>query len=130
VASSSDAAVALQTGTEFETARASGNWPAAWALLSTYSRGLIGTLSDFQLEETACNDAGGSTHLIHPPTQNPAFLSAAYLGGVYADVARTSDITRAWLVVVHHPNFNAVSAATITLVVAPIGNDWIVWIGH
>ncbi len=129
-ASNADVAAALQTAKKFEAARASGDWPTAWALLSAYSKGLIGTESAFQGEESAYNAAGGSTYRIDPPTQNPDLLSATYLGDVYTDVAANADISRAWIVVVQHPNFPAASAATTTLVVASIGNSWAVWIGH
>jgi hypothetical protein len=129
-ASNADPATALAAATRFEAARASGNWPVAWALLSTYSKGLIGTISDFEREETAYNDSAGSTHRIYPPTQDPQFLSVDYLGDVYTDIAAKADISRAWLIVVQHPDMHAASAATITLVVAPIGSNWVVWIGH
>ena len=125
-----DAALALDAATTFEAARASGTWPVAWALLSPYSQGLIGTIADFGRTETAYNASGGSRYGIDPPTQNPDLLSAAFLGDVYSDVVAKADSSRAWIVVVEHPDMHAVSAATTTLVLAPNGNTWRVWIGH
>jgi hypothetical protein len=129
-ASDADAGLALDAATRFERARASGAWPVAWALLSTYSQGLIGTIDDFARIETAYNGSGGARYVIDHPTQNPDLLSAAYLGDVYADVVASADITRAWIVVVEHPDVQAASAATTALVLAPVGSEWSVWIGH
>jgi len=125
-----DAALALDAATSFETARASGTWPVAWALLSPSSQGLIGTIADFERTEMAYNASGGSRYVIDLPTQNPDLLSAAFLGNVYSDVVAEAEISRAWIVVVEHPDIQAVSAATTTLVLAPNDNAWSVWVGH
>ena len=45
VPSSDDSATARSVASQYETARASGDWQTAWSMLSTYSQSLIGSLA-------------------------------------------------------------------------------------
>lgn len=127
---SADAAAALAAATAFETARAAGQWQAAWSLLSDFSRSQIGSVANFQHLETAYNDSGGSVFTVNQPTQDPSLLSPELLGEPYDDVKARADIGRGWLVFVAHPNVEGASAGSTGLLVAPIGDRWVVWIAH
>lgn len=128
--SAEDEVAAFDVATRFETARASGQWNMAWNLLAPYAQLQIGTVAAFAGDETSYNAGGGSIFDLQGPTQNPDLLSHDWLGSVYDDIAVHGDVARAWVVVVRHPDVNAASAATTTLVVAPVGSAWLVWIGH
>lgn len=129
-ASSDDAATARLVATQFETARASGDWATAWSMLAPYSQAVIGSLAAFEELERAYNAAGGSTFTIQDPTRDPDLLNPEFLGQAYLDAAATADMDRAWLVFVDHPKVRGASAASIGLLVAPIDGRWSVWIAH
>lgn len=128
--SSDDAATARLVATQFETARASGDWATAWSMLAPYSQAVIGSLAAFGELEGAYNVAGGSDFTIQEPTRDPDLLSPEFLGQVYLDAAAKADMDRAWLVFVDHPKVRGASAASIGLLVAPIDEHWYVWIAH
>jgi hypothetical protein len=128
--SSDDSATARSVASQYETARASGDWQTAWSMLSAYSQSVIGSLAKYEQLEKAYNASGGTTFKLQDPTQNPDFLAPAFLGQAYVDVQAKADISRAWLVFVEHPNVRGASAATIGLLIAPIDEHWYVWIAH
>lgn len=125
-----DRETARSIAEQYETARADGNWQAAWALLAPYSRQSIGQISDFIAAQTAYNDAGGAVFEIAEPTQDPDLLNAQFLGEPYRDVERNAVVARAYLVFINHPNVRGASAASTALVVAPADGKWMVWIAR
>ena len=127
---SGDAAPVAATALAYETARASGDWQQAWSLLSDYSRSQAGSLATYEPGQAAYNAAGGVSFTMMPPTKDPDLLGPAYLGEVYADVVAHADVTRGWLVSVLHPKVNGASAGSEVLLVAPVGDRWVVWIAH
>lgn len=126
-----DSATARAIATEYETARASGNWERAWSMLSAASQRLFGSLAKYEELERAYNAAGGTTFEVGDPTQDPELLRPEFLGReTYLDVQSKADLKRAWLVFVNHPKVKGASAASTGLLVAPIGDHWYVWIVH
>ncbi|MFI5042488.1 MAG: WD40/YVTN/BNR-like repeat-containing protein, partial [Acidimicrobiales bacterium] len=125
-----DSATARSVASQYETARASGDWQTAWSMLSAYSQSVIGSFAKYVQRETAYNASGGTTFEIQDPTQSPDLLAPAFLGQAYVDVQTTADISRAWLVFVEHPNVRGASAATTGLLIARIDEHWYVWISH
>lgn len=125
-----DAKTARAVATRYESARASGDWPTAWSMLSDYSKSTIGSLARYEQIEQAYNASGGSTFEIGDPTQDPDLLDPSFLGDAYLDARATADIRRAWLVFVAHPEVRGASAGAVGLLIAPIGDRWYVWIAH
>ncbi len=124
------AETARATALAYETDRAGGNWEAAWTLLAPYSQHIIGSLAEFQKLEQAYNKDGGSIFKLADPTRDEGLFSQDFLGDAYVDVRDTGDINRAWLVFVDHPNVRGASASQVGLLVAPVGEQWLVWIAH
>lgn len=125
-----DSVTALSTARRYETARAAGSWQTAWSLLSTYSQSMTGSLAHYEQLEKAYNQSGGTRFQLQDPTQDPALLSAEFLGQAYVDARSNADIVRAWLVFVKHPDVRGASAGTTGLLLAPIDDRWYVWIAH
>lgn len=121
---------ARSIATQYETARASGDFKTAWSMLSTFSQSVIGSLAKYEQLEKAYNASGGTTFQIQDPTQNPDLLAPEFLGQAYLDAQAKADISRAWLVFVDHPKVRGASAGSIGLLVAPISGHWYVWIAH
>lgn len=116
---------------EYETARAGGDWQAAWALLSPFSQRMIGSISDFEAIQDAYNQSGGSTFELAEPSRDPDLLSEAFLGEPYRDMLTTADPSRAHLVFINHPDVAGASAASTAIIVAPVeGQGWMVWIAR
>jgi hypothetical protein len=129
--SQEDLAMARALAAEYETARAGGDWGAAWLLLSPFSQGMIGSISEFEAMQNAYNRSGGSIFELADPSQDPDLLSEAFLGEPYRDVAATADPSRAYLVFINHPDVDGASAASTAVIVAPVaGQDWMVWIAR
>lgn len=62
-----------------------------------------------------------------------AATQARVAGDPGEDLARRDLLaraSRAWLVFVDHPNVRGAGAASVVLLVAPIGDRWFVWIAH
>lgn len=127
---SPDAAAALAAAEAYEAARAAGHWSTAWAMLSGYSQAQVGSLAAYEANETAYNRSGGTLYTIEPPTRNSDLLGVAFLGQAYTDAAAHVQIGRAWLVAVDHPDVAAASAGSVSLLLAPEGDQWLVWIAH
>ncbi len=127
---SDDAPSAAAIALVYESARADGSWPQAWALLSDYSRVQAGSLVAYEQDEAAYNLAGGSRFIMQPPTQDPDFLGPAFLGQAYLDAQAHGDGSRAWLVFVVHPDVQTASAGTTGLLIVPVDGRWLVWIAH
>ena len=126
-----DATTALDLATRFETARAAGQWVAAWNLLGGSTRTSFGTPEAFEDAEAASNAAGGSSFSIEDPTQDPERIEMT-LGASRARIVEDgADMTRGWLMTVSHPQVRGASAASEGLFVAPlIAGGWRVWIVH
>lgn len=122
--------MALSVATQYESARAGGDWQTAWGLLSDFSRASIGSLAAYKSLESAYNRDGGANFKLQEPTQNPDLLGSAFLGQPYIDAQAHADITRAWLVFTDHPDIRGASAGSVGLLVAPIEDRWYVWIAH
>lgn len=124
-----DAAAAVAKA--FEEARAGGDWPSAWELLSPYSQIQIGGLAAFAETEAAYNTEGGSTFELGRPTWDPAFLDPAYLGDPGSDARQHADFGRALLVFVNHPAMRGASQASRAYLLAPVSADtWLVWVAR
>jgi len=126
----SDPELVARAASAFETARAAGRWEEAWAALSPFSQAQFGSLSDFADAQESFNNAGGRVFLISDPTQDPELLSAAYLGQPFVDVQRTAGLGRAFLVFVQHPQVRGASAGANALIVAPLNDQWKVWVAR
>lgn len=128
--SSDDSTTARSVATQYETARASGDWQTAWSMLSAFSQSVIGSLAKYEQLEKAYNASGGTTFEIQAPTQNPDLLAPEFLGQPYLDALAKADISRAWLVYISHPKVRGASAGAEGVLLAPIGDQWYVWIAH
>ena len=128
--SSDDSGTARSVVTQYETARASGDFKTAWSMLSAFSQSVIGSLAKYEQLERAYNNSGGTIFEIQAPTQNPDLLAPEFLGLPYLDAQAKADISRAWLVYVSHPKVRGASAGAEGLLLAPIGDHWYVWIAH
>lgn len=116
-----------------DAARTVPNWEVAWAFLAPFSQQRIGSLADFIAEETAYNDAGGTTYEVSQAITGPFDETiAGYLGSeILADMAR-SGVTpdRTYLVYVTHPNVGTASTATRAYLIGRVGDVWRIWIAH
>ncbi len=122
-----DSEIALAMATELEMARAAGEWPHAWALLSDDTRAQVGSLADFAAAELAYNDAGGRVFSIQPPTQDPDVIANL----VSPAIVREIQAGRGFLIFVDHPNVRGASAGSEGLFIAPlVSGDWAIWIVH
>jgi len=125
-----DRVEAMRIATTFETARAGGDWPEAWPLLSPFSQKRFGTMDGFGRAAAADNADGATTFVIADPTRDGNFLDPAFLGDdLFFDLKGNARIERAWLMAVRHPDVIGSSAGTENLVVAPLADGtWRVWI--
>ena len=126
-----DLADAKRVATSYETARAGGEWQAAWQLLSSFSQKKIGSIDAFIRDQTAYNTAGGSTFVVTGPTRNGGLISPAFLGtDLFFDLKGNADIERALFVGVIHPDARGASAGSEDLVAARLreSGDWRVWV--
>ncbi len=127
---SADAATALDVATRYETARARGQWPDAWALLSAQSQAQVGSEPAFMANEAAYNASGGTVFSIQAPTQDPD-LEANFLGAMAQEIAAVADANRGYLIFIQHPDVQAASAGTTGLFIAPlISGEWRIWLVH
>jgi len=125
-----DRVEATRIATAFETARAAGAWPEAWAVLSPFSQKRFGSLSAFGGTEAADNAAGAADFVIGDPSRDPDLLDPAFLGeALFFDLKGNAQLERAWLVGVRYPGVTGASAGSEDLVVAPLADGtWRVWI--
>jgi hypothetical protein len=96
--------------------------------LSPYARDSFGTIEAFQVAQAAYKEAGGKLAEAGDPTRDPAALSAVQSSDAFSDVQRTADGTRAYLVVVDHPNLLDATAARTRLIISPVDGQWMIWI--
>ena len=125
-----DLVEAKRVSAAFETARAGGDWQAAWQLLSSFSQAKIGSIDAFIHAETAFNLQGGSTFVVADPSKDRDLLAPGFLGGdLFGNLKGNGQIERAWFVGVAHPDVSGASAGSEDLVVAPlIDGTWRVWV--
>ena len=125
-----DAAMALEVASSYETALSAGDWSTAWALLSQQSQATVGSLGAFETLALAYNAQGGMAFELQEPTQDTA-LVANFLGASQAAIASVADVSRGYLVFAQHPNVQAASAGTTGLYIAPLrAGDWRIWLVH
>ncbi len=84
----------MDLATRFETARAGGEWTEAWALLSTQSQQVFGTLAGFEASESAYNASGGTVFMVEQPTNEGASYGSE---GLYVAPLRSGE-WRIWIV--------------------------------
>jgi len=126
-----DLAEAKRVVSAFETARAGGDWQAAWQLLSPFSQKKFGSIEAFIRAEAAYNADGGSTFVAAEPTRSGDLIAPEFLGtDLFFDLKGNADIERALLVGIGHPDVRGASAGSENLVVAPLrdGGAWRVWV--
>ncbi len=130
-ADSADLGTISETAQAFETARASGNWPAAWALLSPYSQVKYGSIDEFAKTEAAYNASGGSRFIVADPTRDPSLLAESYLGAAGVDARAHADFSRAAIVFANHPDVAGASEASGAYLVAPTASGvWLIWVAR
>ncbi|MBI3752202.1 MAG: hypothetical protein HY263_11180 [Chloroflexi bacterium] len=127
-ASLSPAAAAARSVVErFESSRASGDWPTAWAMLGSATRAVFGSLERFGQQEADYNATGATVYQIADPVQDPSLLSADNIGTAWTDIVPAT----AWYVAVNHPQVEGASAGLEGLVVATGTDGHVhVWIVH
>jgi photosystem II stability/assembly factor-like uncharacterized protein len=102
--------------------------PTAWNMLSAYSQRVFGSEASFATAEADLGQRTNYTYSLADPTQSAGTLSLQNLGpSIWADLAASADIARAYLVVVTFPGS---SEPAESLVLAPLSatGEWRVWI--
>ena len=102
--------------------------PTAWNMLSAYSQRVFGSEASFATAEADLGQRTNYTYSLADPTQSAGTLSLQNLGpSIWADLAASADIARAYVVVVTFPGS---SEPAESLVLAPLSatGEWRVWI--
>jgi hypothetical protein len=124
-----DAAAALEVVRKYEDGLATGHPDNVWELLSAWSKTAVGSFTTFVDGEAREAMMLGTTVEIGDPSRDPSLLDPSFLGARAADLARTSDPARTWVVSIRRPNVDGAAAATTNLVVArTLAGDWRIWL--
>ena len=118
---------AFEMASQFESARATGDWATAWSLLGPATQQVFGSQQRFADQEEACNGTGADVFDVTAPVQDPAEIGTSMLGPAWNELVPAN----AWYVAIDHPKVVGASAGLEGLVVA-IAKDgeWRVWIVH
>jgi photosystem II stability/assembly factor-like uncharacterized protein len=102
--------------------------PTAWNMLSAYSQRVFGSEASFATAEADLGQRTNYTYSQADPTQGAGTLSLQNLGpSIWADLAASADIARAYVVV---ETFPGTSEPAESLVLAPLSatGEWRVWV--
>jgi hypothetical protein len=125
-----DAATATDVAERYERAVAGGDWPTAWAALAE-GPFRPETYQEFVRSGESPLASAYRRFDVSAASRDPALLETWIDASLAADLAVRADPSRAYVVLVRHPDVVGASAGEEALVVAPLADgNWRIWRAH
>lgn len=123
-------AAAMQVTRQYENALISGDYAAAWSLLSAFSQDAIGREA-FDASMKSLIETTGTTYIVETPDQTWSNLIPSFSDGEREDIIRHADRPNAYGVVVQFPKSESADLGRQDFVVAKTSDgSWKIWIVH